>query len=256
MVAVAVALTVVTALLRSLNAIRGTHMEQLLWKAEFADLPLSARRCRHELNGEIEKRTCPSRFDCRTCAVHPTFPRSASILPPGESEQVMGVSLPLERYYHRGHTWARPEEDGTFTVGLDGIAKRVLGEPDRVSLPPVGAQVEANGTGWKLTKGKAVLRILSPIDGEVVAHGTAGEEWVLKVRPGSRPPVSDSLAHLLRGDEVRHWAMREAERLEGLLAPAGAGLSLADGGELIEDLPGRTPEEDWEGVLGSFFLQA
>ena len=49
-----------------------------------------------------------------------------------------GFELPLDRLYHRGHTWVRPETDGTLTVGLDDIARRLLGTPEKVELPGAG----------------------------------------------------------------------------------------------------------------------
>ena len=64
------------------------------------------------------------------------------------------------------------------------------------------------------------------------------------------------LRHLLRGSEVKPWVMRELERLQIALSPAGVGTSLADGGELMPEMWKQAPQKDWDGVWGEIFLQA
>lgn len=252
-VVLVVVATVTTAFLRSSRPVRGKELEGLLWKVEFADLPRDARACRHELAGQVAHRTCSNGFDCRTCATHPTFPLLQSGAAPANEVEVMGVRLPLDRLYHRGHTWVKPLEDGTYAVGLDGFARRVIGKNALSILPALGEVLHANGTGWQIVSGSAKARVLSPLDGEVVAHGGKDTDWVLRIRP-TQPSVPPS--HLLSGPEIARWATREAERFQQLAAPAAGSLALADGGELVEDLPRESPDRDWDGILGGFFLQA
>src|SRR6516225_7425562 len=78
------------------------------------DLPAADRACRHVLTGEFKCRECPNAFDCRQCETHARLiaqhsPRLA------EEDEVFGMRFPADRFYHRGHTWARPESDGTVT---------------------------------------------------------------------------------------------------------------------------------------------
>ena len=212
----------------ALRARRGLgHAEAVAWHADFEDLPASARACRHQLTGEAPGRTCDNGFDCRKCAVHPTFmarpdascqqcaarlapgtissavatslPRSSeptmtaptsvqtapavaprlgrpdgptvavptptptvptaaphigrsggrpvAVLEPNAFVEQFGLSIPLDRYYHRGHTWVRPEADGTVTFGLDALGQRLVGTPERLELPAVGAGLTVNGIG-------------------------------------------------------------------------------------------------------------
>ena len=41
--------------------------------------------------------------------------------------------------------------------------------PDEVVLPEPGAQIRANGTAFRVRRREADVRILSPVDGEVIA---------------------------------------------------------------------------------------
>ncbi len=212
-VVIVILATLSIALLRAYKAFREQHHETIQWEAEFEDLPVAARMCRHQIAGEIAQRTCNHEFDCRSCAVHPSFlTRRAPVLAPaGKEESVFGFTMPLDRYYHRGHTWVKYEGDGIYTVGLDDFGKRMIGTPDAVELPAVGSTLTANGTGWMLKKEHAALRILSPIDGVVVQTGTVQNGWFLKVR-GGEPKMETR--HLLRGEEIKPWIMRELERLQ------------------------------------------
>ena len=154
--------------------------------------------------------------------------------------------------YHRGHAWARAEADGTATVGLDDLGVRLLGSPDEVALPPVGTLLAASGPAFRVRKGRADVRILSPLDGTVVETGTPGSDWLLRLAPG---PGGFDTRHLLCGAEVRFWVLREVERLERVLSSQGIGPALADGGTPLEDLSQAIPADQWDGAFGEMFLE-
>ena len=254
-VATMIAATVARSAWRTYRDFKRQETEAIQWHANFEDLPRSARICRHELTGEVKHRTCENRFDCRTCAAHTDFlAHFRPQLPPEPAVQSpFGFAMPLDRLYHRGHTWAKPEDDGTYLIGLDDFAARVIGSPDEVQLPEIGERVEANGTAWHINKRGARLRILSPLDGTVVERGRLDTGWVLKVKADGSEA---NTRHLLRGAEIRPWIMRELERLQRTLGTEGAGFSLADGGEVLPDMWKHYPDVDWDGVWGETLLQA
>lgn len=254
-VAAVIATSVAIAAWKAYATFRDEQHERVQWAAEFHDLPLRARACRHEITREVAHRTCDNEFDCRGCETHPTFlSRSTPNPDAGNGESgLFGFSMPLDRFYHRGHAWAESEGNGLYSIGLDDFGSRLIGVPDSVVLPAVGSRVRANGTGWQMVKQKSRLRILAPIDGVVVEHGGTGSEWYLKVRADDQETPT---RHLLQGEEVRPWLMREMERLQYALAPDGIGASLADGGELLPEAWENAPDVDWDGVWGEMFLTA
>jgi hypothetical protein len=163
------------------------------------------------------------------------------------------MSFPTDRFYHRGHTWARPEPDGTVTVGLDDLGARLLGVPDAVTLPEPGTRVQANGTAFRIRRREADVRILSPVDGEVVELGGSDRTWFLRVKP---LPTGMDMTHLLSGAEVKPWLMREMERLQvALTMEGGSAPSLADGGVPVRDIAAAYPRADWDAVCGEMFLE-
>jgi glycine cleavage system H lipoate-binding protein len=222
-------------------------IDQLRWQSTFHDLPKRDRACRHELTGEFKQRTCKLNFDCRQCDTHKKVLESHPVAP-GEAD-IFGMHFPLDRMYHRGHTWARTEEDGSVTVGLDDLGRRLVGLPDMLELPAVGSSVEVNGTAWRMRKSGAAVRVPSPVDGIVLATGDPESDWRLKVKP-----TNIRTAHLLRGAETKAWIRRELEKLQ--LLTAGAGASLADGGVMVEDMSLTCPKDKWDDVLAGMFLES
>jgi len=253
-VLVVMATTVISAALRSRRSLRGDEAEKIRWHSDFHDLPARDRVCRHVLTGEFKRRECPNSFDCRLCEMHGKWiERHPVKLAEEEEEDLFGMDFPLDRYYHRGHTWARLEDDGTVTIGLDDLGRRLLGEPESLDLPIPGDRLSVNGTAFHVGKRGARVRVLSPVDGEVIGVG-GSDGWYVRIKPDSTD--EKAFRHLLRGSEVRPWLMREMERLQLALSAEGeAAPSLADGGVPVADISASYPQSDWDAVCGRMFLE-
>jgi hypothetical protein len=230
---------------------RGGRAAAIAWHGDFEEMPASARACRHQLTGEAQDRVCDNGFDCRCCAAHPHFEELRRLDAVTEPVDHFGFDLPLDRFYHRGHTWVRPEADGTVTVGLDDFARRLVGTPERVELPAVGSRLEVNGPAGRLTARGNDVRVLSPVDGTVVGTCGEGAAFTLRVDAGA----SIDLRHLLEGAEVRAWGLRELERLQRALGPSPLGAALADGGELVADVGAALPRDRYDALLGDMLLE-
>jgi len=239
------------AALRAFRDARDGRAAAVAWHAEFEELPVSARACRHALTGEAPGRVCENTFDCRSCGEHPVFEAVRAKRPVPPASDRFGFDLPLDRLYHRGHSWARMESDGTVTVGLDDIARRLVGRPEAIELPAIGSRVDANGLAVRVRTRGAEVRLLSPVDGTVVEARGDDAGFTLRVDPGG----SLDARHLLQGQEARVWALRELERLQRALSPSEAGAALADGGEMVADVGAALPPDRYDALLGDMFLE-
>ena len=240
-----VAITLARVWMRSLRDRTPQKEQQIRWHSDFHDLPSRMRQCRHELTGEVRQRSCPNEFDCRVCTEHPKFVRNTAAVMAEQDVQdcVAGMVIPLDRLYHRGHTWVREEPDGTVSVGLDELGKRLVGNPECVEMPARGEQVLVNGAAFHVNG----VRVLSPVEGEVV------ESAPLSLRV--RPAAGFRTDHLLRGREVIAWMEKEIERLQLTLGGGAIGAALADGGVLSADLEREKPDADWDAVRGLMLLE-
>ncbi len=228
-----IAVTLADAFWQTFRDFRARREETIRWQATFPDLPAEARICRHQLTGEFRHRLCNRAFDCRGCEQHAAL-------------TARHPATPATRCYHRGHTWVQPEPDGTATIGLDALGESLTANPDTVSLPAPGSRLQTNGDGWHMRKNGADVRILSPVEGEVVATGGPGQGWFLKVKPADG---GFDMRHLLRGAEADLWTKREMDRLYGAF-PA----TMADGGLPVNDIAAALPESRWRAVCEDIFL--
>jgi hypothetical protein len=167
-----------------------------------------------------------------------------------------GLEYWRDRYYHRGHTWVEPAQDGTVTVGLDEFADHLVGTPDSVAMPELGEEIELNQTAWRMKKNGREIQVRAPIEGTIIGVGGAKQGWYLKIRPRLAVREPATLRHLLRGPEVHGWLSRELERLQLQLRGPNTAPALADGGVLMPDLMNAVPDSDWDAVLADTFLQA
>jgi glycine cleavage system H protein len=239
--------TIIRALWRTASDFQTHRATELCWRLNFAELPEAERHCRHQFAGRVAHRICDNAFDCRHCPQYAKFAALPERTPAGN----VGVNFSNDLLYHRGHTWVRPEDDGTLTVGLDELAHHLIGHPDSVQLPVKGSKIESNGIAWRMMKNGHEIRVRGPIDGKVVATGGDKDGWYLKLRP--RDPVD--LRHLLRGAEVPAWLSGELDRLQLQFSTPDVQLCLADGGTLMPELMDALPAADWDAVLAATFLE-
>jgi glycine cleavage system H lipoate-binding protein len=171
--------------------------------------------------------------------------------------------LPGEVYYHPGHGWALPEGGDVVRIGVDDFAQKLLGRPNAIGLPEVGARLEQGERGWRIEVDAEPFDLLAPVGGEVVARNEAvlrdpelinrdpyGEGWLLEVRG---PKVTAGLRTLLRGDLARAW-LSLAERALFERMPSEVGLVMQDGGIPVSGIARALSPREWERIAGEFLL--
>jgi glycine cleavage system H lipoate-binding protein len=249
-VAAVVAVTLLVAAWRAWRDLRTGRVE-IVWRSRFHDLPPQDRECRHSLTGERKGRVCELGFDCRQCDAHAKLIALQSAPAAAPAAEAFGLSVPPDRLYHRGHTWIRTLDDGQLEIGLDDMARRLLGPADRVSTPEVGSLLTANVRAFELERRGAAVEVLAPVDGIVTQVAPAGADWLVRVEPA--PGFENT--HLLRGAEVEAWYRRELERLQALVFTPEGEPALADGGVLEQDAAAKSGAR-WDSVCGQFLLDS
>jgi glycine cleavage system H lipoate-binding protein len=242
---------------RTLWDFRRSRAASIVWHENFEDLPRAERTCRHAFTGEMPGRVCELGFNCGQCETHNKLVPilagrgAAPELMNGVVDDSLGVPLPLDRYYHRGHAWLKPEAGGTYTVGLDELARRVAANPECIELPGVGTRLTAQGAAWTMHVHGAQVHVMSPIDGEVFETALGEKGWFLRIKPAKNA----SFCHLLRGSEVVLWMTREMERVQLMVCESSAMPTLADGGSPMDDFAAACPRADWRSITGALFLE-
>lgn len=178
---------------------------------------------------------------------------------------VFGFLVPVDTFYlHRGHAWAAISADGFVRVGIDDFVQKVFGPPDDIELPEPGGISFQSHVCLALVRGGRRARILAPVDGLVeevnprvqqephlVNEEPYGAGWLFLMRPIN---LKYNLPNLFSGQETVRWMEAESHRLLSLLA-SRAGVTLPDGGTIIQDVYGHFPELDWRRLVQEFLLQ-
>ena len=171
--------------------------------------------------------------------------------------------VPEGFHFHRGHTWAQPEEDGLLRVGMDDFAQQLIGAPSALHLPSVGDQLAQGEKGWQLQVNEHEVNLLSPLNGEVVAVNQAairdpglvcqdpyGNGWLMKVRAAS---PKTALKNLLPGKLARAWMDETVGQLNGLMH-GELGPVLQDGGVPVSGFARQLAGEEWPEIAAVFLL--
>lgn len=165
--------------------------------------------------------------------------------------------------YHRGHTWAAPVAAGRYRVGVDDFARRLLGTPDELDLPPVGARLAEGETGFRFRLDGRSIDLLSPVAGRVVAlnrdvladpgrvtDDPYGDGWLFEVEA---PP--STLRNLLPARLARSWMEEAAAALSGRMS-AELGPVLQDGGVPVPGFARELSPERWPEIAAELLLTA
>ena len=118
------------------------------------------------------------------------------------------LEYPEDLRYTAEHEWVRSGDDGTVRIGITSFAQDALGDVVYVSLPTVGASVEAGDACGEVESTKSVSDLYAPLAGEVTAVNDAldatpelvntdpyGEGWMYELRPADAEAVDGLLDH-------------------------------------------------------------
>ena len=110
-------------------------------------------------------------------------------------------------YYTKEHEWARKNDDGTVSVGVDDYAQAQLHEIVYVELPEMNAEVAQAEALGAVESVKAVSDMYNPVGGKIVAINEElldspdkintdpyGEGWIAKIEPSN---LEGDLANLM-----------------------------------------------------------
>lgn len=107
----------------------------------------------------------------------------------------MAKASPNDRKYSKEHEWAKPNGDGTVTMGITDHAQELLTDVVYVELPAVGRKAKQMQPIAVVESVKSVSDIFAPVSGEVTEVNRAletnpelvnkdafGEGWIAKIR--------------------------------------------------------------------------
>jgi glycine cleavage system H lipoate-binding protein len=251
-------------LLKAGEVPRGKKGKIIPWQDKMRQRSGLQQQCRHMLTHRVPVYFCGNNYDCFKCPFDQMLEDQFELFAPPlrpHLQDVFGIAVPTSAYLHKGHTWIAVENGGRLRIGLDEFSQRVLGPADEVELPKVGEVFRQNATGLALARQGHTAPVLAPVDGIIeavnqdvrkhpqVIHDHPYEEgWLFVVTPTQ---LKANLEKLLFGEKNLAWIQYESHKLLGLLE-TNAGVTLPDGGAVVDDVYGHFPEIGWDNLVRQF----
>ena len=173
------------------------------------------------------------------------------------------VKVAKELYYSEWHTWIKVTKDNTVKIGLDDFSQKLLGKITKVELPKVGDIIAEKGPAWKVRSDGWGINLLSPIAGEVIAVNQKLSEdcsslnedpykngWVLELKPDK---LEEKTGLMLFGEKAVTWFEEEFDVLHSQVKD-DIGVTIADGGELVEAISEKIDRDEWQALIGRFLM--
>lgn len=129
---------------------------------------------------------------------------------------VNNCNIPDELYYWpEKHVWARPEADGTVTVGMTDVAQHMAKRFIACTIKKTTKLLDKGKSIATVESGKWVGPVPMPVSGEIVATNDAamkkpdiinnepyGEGWIVRIKPANWEADRSSLLTGAEGVEA------------------------------------------------------
>ena len=178
------------------------------------------------------------------------------------------VAVPGGTYLAPGHTWVRPQAEGSVLLGADRLPLHALGRVDHVQTLEPGTAVRRGEPIATLGRGERLVRLYSPVDGVVEAVNWDAERdperwqvdafrtgWLYAIRPTG---LAAALRRMFVAEEATAWMRREIGRLRDVISKLAVPRAepvpaLLDGGEPMDGFAEHLSAEQWGAVVESLF---
>ena len=236
----------------------------VFWQDRLKELPPWKQPCLHHMKRRIDFRACTNDYQCGNCEFDQYFSDQYTVhavVRPVDVLDIKSFKLPHGYYLHRGHAWAKIEEDSTVRIGLDDFALRLLGPLDRIEAPLMGKTVAQGHGDILLNRGSKTAKVQSPVSGVVTDINPDLREtgilanqdpytqgWVMRLHSKN---LRLDLKKLLIGEQAGSYLNEEIERLYQVIEEE-AGPLAADGGYLGDDIYGNLPGASWQKLTRLF----
>lgn len=244
--------------------VRGKRARIVFWKDNLRKLSPWRRPCLHHMKGRIGFRACHNSYHCHNCDFDQYFQDQYAVhavVKPVDILDIQGFKVPHGYYLHRGHAWAKIEENSTVRVGIDDFAVRLFGPFDRVVSPLMGEKVTRGEPGIVLERSGREAKMLSPVSGVVTEINAELREkvdiggpdiyakgWVMRVRSDN---LRADLRELMIGGETAGALEKEVDTLYEMIEETAGPLTV-DGGVLSDDIYGKLPGLGWDRLTRTF----
>jgi glycine cleavage system H protein len=217
------------------------------------------------LTGDFSYKICPNNYECWHCSVdqyiQDTMDANRALQKRRQRaaqrvKTVRGFAIREDFHYLPNHIWVKVEGE-LLKIGVDDFAARLMGKINKVDLP-AGNTLNKDDAPWHILTNRGDVSMSLPVDGQIVERNDLLESnpalvrsepyrggWLLKIKPSS------DLTDTIKGSQITQWLENEFEKLHQECEES-TGVTITDGGALIENFCERLSDEEWRKLIARF----
>ena len=170
----------------------------------------------------------------------------------------------IERYFHRGHSWALVQSSKEVIAGVDDFSQRFIGKLDSIDLPRAGSVLRQGETMVTMKHGDKSLSSVAPVSGTVIEINSRLKDnpaiindfplekgWIVKIAPYD---LALELRILFKGVIADRWQEAVRAQLIHWFSPR-FGTVMQDGGEIVDSVSDLVNDEEWHVLVNEFFAK-
>jgi glycine cleavage system H protein len=165
------------------------------------------------------------------------------------------LAIPLHYLLSKGHVWLKAMREGEVKIGIDEFILKAFKKIQLVNFAAEGSLVKKGDVLFSGKIGDNLINFYSPIDGKVAQinknitekniENPYEDDWGMILSPA---PSTLEAAALKTTEKSVQWLESELRRLKDFLSvhtsdPELAGLTMADGGNIVEGIAGNFNEK-------------
>ena len=172
-------------------------------------------------------------------------------------------AIPGGVFLSEGHCWAAIDQDGTVKVGIDDIAKKLIGKIDDIEFPNLGMNITKGQPLFMVKQDNKSIQFNSPVSGQVkkvnqelrddiasLEYTAYEKNWICQIDADN---LDTELSQLKIGKNAVNFYQEEIERYSEEIKRFLKNESSREGSEFIwGQLEGLT-EKDWYIITTDFF---
>lgn len=235
-------------------------------------IPQGEQRCVWMTAGIVSYQLCDKEFDCDHCPIDAAMKNQIKKEPTQKGKYIGLIQkLPEELLYSQNHCWLKVIDSTTVQIGIEPELASMFHMPKAVILPFSGAQIrQRESCLWIVMEGGA-LPFSSPLDGTVIAinrrvvddplllsHQKSDGLWLFTLKVD---PSAVANGHFWNVDEAQRQYDFDLAELKELLTSSShhehdiIGTTLADGGELLQNVVDTIGNRDYFLTLQNYFAR-
>jgi glycine cleavage system H protein len=218
--------------------------------------------------GIVSYQLCDRSFDCDHCPLDAALRQRYSPAKgvPESHAAGNGGELPDELRYTATHFWVRPLGPSFYRVGIEPSLASALLIPRAIILPDVGEQIRRSSPCLWFVLDETTLPVQALFDGLVISRNDSltdrpykvyfhpfDQGWLFDIKVSSTTPLpfmnASNARRLYAADQTLF-----RDNLQGTLQSESIGMTLADGGQMLQNVSSLIGPRRYYHLVGEIFL--